>query len=90
MTAHLLISAERVSKTSSVARGCGRQGLAQPIGRPNITVIAYVRPPVSFMASAFQQAVRVEGRTDRRSRFWPGYRERFEKLDTVFGRENVR
>ena len=54
-------------------------------------MIAYVRPPISYMESAFQQAVK--GRGERRiggSRFWPRYRERFEKLDAVFGRENVR
>ena len=53
-------------------------------------MIAYVRQPISYMESAFQQAVK--GRGERRiggSRFWPRYRERFEKLDTVFGRENV-
>ena len=86
---HLLISAERVSKTSSVAAVRARDWLSR--WSADITVTAYVRPPVSFMASAFQQVV--NGRGESRiggAGFWPNYRERFEKLDTVFGRENVR
>lgn len=56
----------------------------------DVKVYAYVRPPISFMQSAFQQRV-VGGGYDRLNplSLWPFYRERFEKLDNVFGRENV-
>ena len=58
----------------------------------DIQVIAYVRPPVSFMASVFQQ--RVKGGKAGSGKFnpkgyWPRYRQCFEPLDQVFGRENV-
>lgn len=56
----------------------------------DIKVYAYVRSPISFMQSAFQQRV-AGGGNDRLNpaSLWPGYRARFEKLDNAFGRENV-
>ena len=54
----------------------------------DIQVIAYVRPPVSFMASAFQQRIKFGDKKEFNLR-WPRYRQRFELLDQVFGRENV-
>jgi len=57
---------------------------------PDIRAIAYVRPPVSFMTSAFQQ--RMKGKhvhNFKKLNLWPNYKERFEKLDHIFGRENV-
>ncbi len=50
-------------------------------------VMAYVRPPVGYMTSAFQQ--RLKGDLDRIQLQWPAYRRSFEKLDQIFGRENV-
>jgi hypothetical protein len=53
-------------------------------------VVAYVRSPVAFMQSAFQQ--RLKGTTKHltaENAPWPDYRDRFEKLDRIFGRENV-
>ncbi len=56
----------------------------------DIRVIAYVRPPISFMQSAFQQRVRGgQAQKLRPAGLWPDYRKRFEKLDTAFGRERV-
>ncbi len=57
----------------------------------DIQVIAYVRPPVSFMESVFQQRVRSGDVkfNPHPQRYWPQYRQRFEPLDQVFGRENV-
>ncbi|MCP5533547.1 MAG: hypothetical protein H7A48_10270 [Akkermansiaceae bacterium] len=54
-----------------------------------IRVIGYVRPPVSFKVSIFQEMVK-----GGRSKFELGdiklnYRRKFEKFDTHFGRENV-
>ncbi|SMD10772.1 hypothetical protein SAMN06295998_13320 [Primorskyibacter flagellatus] len=57
---------------------------------PDIRVVAYVRPPVSFMISAFQQRMKT-GHVHNFERLWiwPNYRDRFETLDRVFGRTNV-
>lgn len=53
-------------------------------------VIAYVRRPMSFMQSAFQQRIKTNLRKlDPQSGLWPKYRDRFEKMDDIFGRENV-
>lgn len=86
---NLLFSAERVSKTSRAAAERALTLLRRHFS--DISVVAYVRPPISFMASAFQEVVR--GRGENRiggSGFWPDYRWRFEKLDSTFGRDNVR
>lgn len=57
----------------------------------DIEVIAYVRPPISFMQSAFQQRVRSGGLNHLDpATLWPGYRARFNKLDQIFGRANVK
>lgn len=55
-----------------------------------IVVIGYVRPPLSYARSAFQQRLK-GGAVDRLKIFglWPAYRKRFEKLDTTFGRGRV-
>ena len=55
-----------------------------------VRVVAYVRPPISFMTSAFQQRLKNGHKYNFRAlRLWPYYRDRFEKLDRIFGRENV-
>ncbi len=55
-----------------------------------IRVIAYARPPLSFVNSTFQQRVKSGGITEIDiDSLWPNYRQRFERFDTVFGRENV-
>jgi hypothetical protein len=56
----------------------------------DIKVVAYVRRPVSYMQSAFQQ--RVKGGNSQglfRGVLWPDYKNRFANIDEVFGRENV-
>lgn len=55
-----------------------------------ITIVAYVRTPKSFIESSFQQGIK--GGVDKFNveRSYPGYRNRFEKFDLVFGRENVK
>ena len=55
----------------------------------DIQVIAYVRPPVSYMPSVFQQRVKGGDVKFNSKGYWPRYRQRFETLDQVFGRENV-
>lgn len=54
-----------------------------------IRVLAYVRPPIGFMTSFFQQRVKAgHGVFDFKPTL-PCYRKRFRKFDTVFGRKNV-
>lgn len=56
-----------------------------------ITVVSYIRPPIAYMTSAFQQRVKGGGVTvsidlDKQ---YPNYRAKFTKFDAIFGRENV-
>ena len=55
----------------------------------DIQVIAYIRPPVSFMQSLFQERVKGDNTVFNPGHFWPRYRRRIGPLDRVFGRENV-
>lgn len=54
-----------------------------------IDVVGYVRPPRSFMESAFQQ--RVKGGLSRLSfpPLYPGYRRRFQKFEALAGRDRT-
>lgn len=52
-----------------------------------ITVIAYIRDPVSYMSSDFQEAVK--GGYSGSELPLPCYREKFEKFFRVFGRKNI-
>jgi hypothetical protein len=55
-----------------------------------IEVIGYVRPPASFITSAFQQLVKNHGLTQLNAEAnYPNYQNKFEKFDRVFGRDNV-
>ncbi|WP_179381635.1 hypothetical protein [Jannaschia marina] len=52
-----------------------------------ITVVGYLRDPVAFASSQFQQRVKFDARGIKIPE--PGYRDRFEKFLEVFGPENV-
>lgn len=55
-----------------------------------VDILGYVRPPGSFMASAFVQYVKNHGQASLDiSKLWPRYRRKLEKFDRVFGREHV-
>jgi len=54
-----------------------------------IKVVAYVRSPLGFMNSAFQQQLKHGKTAFRFAAARPKYRRRFEKFDEIFGRENV-
>lgn len=59
----------------------------------DIDLIAYVRPPVAFMQSAFQQRVKGGGPVALDpQQLWPAYRDRFEELLSCFdpARVNLR
>lgn len=52
--------------------------------------VAYIRPPKGFMESNFQQLVKGGGVKELDlTRFYPDYRERFEKFDDIFSTDNV-
>ncbi|MCP5093877.1 MAG: hypothetical protein GY949_23480 [Gammaproteobacteria bacterium] len=55
----------------------------------DIRVIAYVRPPVGYMQSLFQQHVKGGQRELVPARLYPQYRQRFEPWIEVFGRTAV-
>ena len=62
----------------------------------NAHVVAYVRSPVSYMQSSFQQVLKGGALTRQNANDamgmkarWPKYRDRFEKFDRAFGEENV-
>ena len=56
----------------------------------DIQILAYVRPPMSFMNSALQQMVRSGGRAVLNfDKLYRSYRASYEKFDNVFGRDAV-
>lgn len=87
-----LFSAEDIAAPDFDTAATAR--MAEFLGRSGrrIEVQAYVRAPVSFMQSAFQQRVKQEkpgAATLDAGTLWPRYRDRFEKFDTVLGRDRV-
>jgi len=56
-----------------------------------IIIVGYVRPPISFLESAFQQKLKMEKKFIEfdLSSMLPIYKWRFQKMDEVFGKENV-
>ncbi len=55
-----------------------------------VSIIAYVRPPLGYMSSAFQQKVRGGAIWSLASRkLYRSYRGSFEKFDEVFGQSSV-
>lgn len=56
-----------------------------------VLAVGYIRSPKSFMESAFQQLVKGGRiRSFEPEKFFPIYRDRFEKFESVFGADNVR
>jgi hypothetical protein len=56
-----------------------------------LEIVAAVRSPAGFMASAFQEGLKRGGRDQLDiARQYRSYRGTFEKFDLVYGRENVR
>lgn len=84
-----IFTAERIS----LAPGEAVEKLAALYRKYNydVKIIAYVRKPVSFMQSAFQQGLKINiKKLNEGSMHWPRYRDRFEKFDQIFGKENVK
>lgn len=85
----LLFSAEAISGLT-FHNSVGRMGAFFRQWTDDITVMAYVRRPLSFAASAFQQKLKGGGLSALdANRLWPEYRPRFSQLDEVFGRDRV-
>lgn len=80
-----VFSAERIMAFDLRATECMRDFFASY--STDIQVIAYIRPPIGFMTSAFQQRLKT-GLSDLEIQ-WPFYRRFAEKLDKVFGRDRV-
>lgn len=58
----------------------------------DIHVIAYVRPPLSFMTSAYAQRLKEQKKSALEispDTLWPNYRDRFEKYEHILGRARV-
>ena len=55
-----------------------------------VTIVSYIRTPMSYMESAFQQQIKGGMKIFNMERCYPNYRKRFEKFDLVFGYENVK
>jgi len=54
-----------------------------------IRVIGYIRPPIAYKMSMFQQQVKHGKSNFALSKVKLSYRKRFEKYDEIFGRKNV-
>lgn len=84
----VLLSAEAISGNHRIAV----KNLAD-FCRSNFTeteVILYVRSPLSFMASAFQEIIKLNTVNNFDiQHFWPSYRSKISILDECFGRDNV-
>jgi len=55
-----------------------------------IIIIGYVRSPKSYIESAFQQSIKGYLNNFNIDGMYPIYRNKFEKFDTVFDKENVK
>ena len=84
----IIISAEALSVAIDKKGIVALKEFLEPLCE-EIRVIGYVRPPLGFKISIFQEAVKhgksVFDIADRKVH----YRKRFKKFDEVFGRENV-
>ncbi|MEW5838769.1 MAG: hypothetical protein AB1717_08050 [Pseudomonadota bacterium] len=92
-TERMIISAEDLSHRSIGESGLMRLKHELAPYFEKISVIGYVRRPIDYVQSAFQQIVK-EGSSSWFSwrdlpKIVPRYRGSFEPMDAVFGRENV-
>jgi hypothetical protein len=85
---HIIMSAEIIS---GVRYGQATEDLKRFLNHytDDIRVVAYVRPPISFMQSNLQQLLKGNYSKFDYLSLWPNYKERFDKIDRIFGRANV-
>lgn len=84
----VIISAETMSALLRKDEIQAMKDFLQPLCE-EIRVIGYVRPPVSFKNSIFQEAVKHGKGVFNIAEVKVNYRRRFKKFDDVFGQENV-
>ena len=54
-----------------------------------IKIVGYVREPISYMTSEFQERVKIGLHTFNINHLYSSYKNKFEKFDHIFGKENV-
>jgi len=89
---HVIISGEDLSSPHITIEGLTQLKILLLKYCKKIQVIGYVRPPLSYMQSAFQQRLKggvQNNHLDNLYTLWPPYKARFERFDLVFGQENV-
>jgi hypothetical protein len=82
---NVVISGESISNIDR--EGC--RAMKEFLSRffDEIRIVGYVRPPRGFKVSLFQELIK---HGNGKKWLYPvGYRKRFRKFDTIFGRENV-
>lgn len=84
---NILISSEALSLIEKPGIIALREFLLPLCDR--IRIVGYVRPPIGFMVSFFQQRVKSGYNTFDVTGTLPQYRFRFEKFDEIFGKDNV-
>ncbi len=87
----VILSAERLFNLAPEFKTRMRDYFAQYCD--GVQVICYIRPPASFIQSAFQQMLKSGklGVPDAQTLAgrWPAYRRHVQGMDRVFGKENV-
>jgi hypothetical protein len=84
----LVISGEVLSLPGSIEILRKMKELIEP-HFDKIEVISYVRPPIGFAQSDFQESVKGGEFRFNAERKFPAYKQRFEPIDSLFGRDNV-
>jgi len=83
----MIISGEDISNLSAAVLVSMYNHLSQYF--KSIMIIAYVRPPASYMTSSFQEKVKGGLGVMNIDSLYRNYKKNFSKLDDIFGRENV-
>lgn len=84
---NLIISGEQISSMHPAALVRLRDCLKPRF--ETIRIVGYVRPPASYLASAFQQRLKKRNPKFEPLRLYRSYRDTFHKFDEIFGAENV-
>jgi hypothetical protein len=84
---NLIISGEQISSMHPGALARLRDFLKPHFETTRI--VGYVRPPASYLASAFQQRLKKRNPKFEPLRLYRFYRDTFHKFDEIFGAENV-
>ena len=78
----IIFSAESLVKLSEKELFNFKQTLLKYVDK--IDVISYVREPISFMSSAFQQIVKTHEISIESEKYFPRYKDKLEKFENVF------